>query len=90
MRWVAVGATRQDAAEFNGDVGREIGIRLRFNADVRRTVAAELRRVSTFGGIALGVLGYTTNEPITLFGAFVWWVACQTLSALLLALEDDE
>lgn len=65
-------------------------MKLRFNKEVRRTIAAELRRVSTFGGIAIGVLGYSTNEPVVVLGAFLWWVACQTLSALLLALEDDE
>lgn len=65
-------------------------MKLRFNEEVRKTIAAELRRVSTFGGIAIGVLGYSTNAPIVLLGAFFWWVACQTVSAFLLALEDDE
>ena len=65
-------------------------MKLRFNQEVRQTVAAELRKVSTFGGIALGVLGYSTNAPITIFGAFVWWVGCQGVSAMLLAVEDEE
>ena len=65
-------------------------MKLRFNREVRQTVAAELRRVSTFGGIAIGVLGYSTDAPIIVLGAFFWWVGCQTVSALLLALEDEE
>ena len=65
-------------------------MKLRFNQELRQTIAAELRKVSTFGGIAIGVLGYSTDAPIVVLGAFFWWVACQTVSALLLALEDDE
>jgi hypothetical protein len=65
-------------------------MRMRFNADVRRTIAAELRKVSTFGGIGLGVLGYSSDAPVMVLGAFLWWVMCQTISAMLLAMEDDE
>jgi len=64
-------------------------MRLRFNHDVRHTIASELRKISTFGGIALGVLGYSSGSPVILAGAFLWWVGCQTLSAILLAMEDD-
>ncbi len=39
---------------------------------------------------ALDVLGYSADAPIMVVGAFVWWVGCQTISALLLAMEDDE
>lgn len=63
-------------------------MKLRFNKEVRKTIADEMRKVSTYGGIALGVLGYSTNEPAIVFGAFVWWIACQAISALLLAMED--
>jgi hypothetical protein len=64
-------------------------MKLRFNAEVRKSIVAELKKVSTFGGIGLGVLGYSTNDPIMLLGAFVWWVACQLVAALLLAMEDE-
>jgi len=50
-------------------------MRLRFNQEVRHTIASELRKVSTFGGIALGVLGYSSGSPVVLAGAFLWWVA---------------
>jgi hypothetical protein len=51
-------------------------MRMRFNADVRRTIAEERRNVFTFGGIGLGVLGYSSNTPVILLGAFVWWIMC--------------
>jgi hypothetical protein len=65
-------------------------MQFRFNREVRSTIAAELRKVSTFGGIALGFLGYSAAAPILVLGAFVWWIACQMLSALLLGMEEEE
>jgi len=41
------------------------------------------------GGIGLGVLGYSTNDPLMLLGAFGWWVSCQLIAAILLAMEDE-
>ena len=64
-------------------------MRLRFNYDVRRSVAEELKKASTYGGIGLGLLGYSLNTPAVLLGAFVWWVVCQTIATLLLAIEDE-
>jgi hypothetical protein len=64
-------------------------MKIRFNRDVRKSIADELKKVSTFGGIGLGVLGYSTNDPIMLLGAFGWWVSCQLIAALLLAMEDE-
>jgi hypothetical protein len=32
-------------------------MRLRFNQDVRHTTASEFRKISAYGGIALGLLG---------------------------------
>ncbi len=63
-------------------------MKLSFNRDVRKSIAEELKKVSTFGGIGLGFLGYSTNTPMILLAAFMWWVACQIIAALLLALED--
>ena len=62
-------------------------MKLRFNREVRKSIADELKKVSTFGGIALGVLGYSINAPIVLLGAFLWWIACQVIATLLLAME---
>jgi len=64
-------------------------MKFRFNREVRKSIAEELKKVSTFGGIGLGVLGYSTNDPTMLLGAFGWWVACQLIAALLLAMEDE-
>ncbi|MDE2129514.1 MAG: hypothetical protein ACYCSR_08955 [Thiomonas sp.] len=64
-------------------------MKLRFNKEVRKSIAEELKKVSTFGGIGLGVLGYSTRAPLMLFGAFVWWVVCQTIAAFLLSMEDE-
>lgn len=64
-------------------------MKLRFNQNVRKSIADELKKVSTFGGIGLGVLGYSTNDPLMLFGAFAWWVSCQLIAAVLLAMEDE-
>lgn len=63
-------------------------MKLKFNRDVRKSIADELKKVSTFGGIALGLLGYSINAPIVLLGAFLWWIACQVIATLLLAMED--
>jgi len=64
-------------------------VRLRFNSDVRRSVAEELKKASTYGGIGLGLLGYSLNTPAVLLGAFAWWVVCQIIATLLLAIEDE-
>lgn len=65
-------------------------MKLRFNRELRKSIADELKKVSTFGGIGLGVLGYSTNDPVMLLGAFAWWVSCQLIAALLLAMEDEK
>jgi len=57
---------------------------------LRKSIADELKKVSTFGGIGLGVLGYSTNDPVLLLAAFAWWVLCQLIAALLLAMEDEK
>lgn len=64
-------------------------MKFRFNREVRKSIADELKKVSTFGGIALGVLGYSINAPLILLSAFLWWIACQIIATLLLAMEDE-
>ena len=64
-------------------------MKVQFNRDVRKSIADELKKVSTYGGIGLGLLGYSTNTPALLLGAFLWWIACQIIAALLLAMEDE-
>jgi hypothetical protein len=51
-------------------------MKLRFNKDVRNSVAEELKKISTYGGLGLGVLGYSSNNVAIVFGAFAWWVIC--------------
>ena len=64
-------------------------MKLKFNREVRKSIADELKKVSTFGGIGLGVLGYSINAPLLLLGAFFWWIVCQIIATLLLAMEDE-
>ena len=64
-------------------------MKLRFNKDVRYSVAEELKKISTYGGLGLGVLGYSSNNAAIVFGAFAWWVICQTIAHLLLSIEDN-
>ncbi|MGH8553611.1 MAG: hypothetical protein ACRERS_09985 [Methylococcales bacterium] len=64
-------------------------MKLSFSKDVRKSIAEELKKISTYGGLGLGVLGYSNNNATIVFGAFVWWVICQTIAHLLLSIEDD-
>jgi len=66
-----------------------MSMKLRFNKDVRGSVAEELKKISTYGGLGLGVLGYSNNSPAIVLGAFVWWVIRQTIAHLLLSIEDN-
>lgn len=54
------------------------------------SIADELKKASTYGGIGLGLLGYSMKAPSVLLAAFLWWITCQTIANLLLAMEDDE
>jgi len=63
-------------------------MRLRFNKDVRTSIADELKKASTLGGIGLGVLGYSMRRPTVLLAAFLWWIVCQITANVLLAVED--
>ena len=63
-------------------------MKLKLNREVRRSIADELKKVSTFGGIGLGVLGYSLADPFIMLGAFLWWVICQIVANVLLAIED--
>jgi hypothetical protein len=69
-------------------LGYNAPMKLRFNREVRKFIADELKKVSTLGGIGLGVLGYSISAPVVLLGAFFWWIACQVIATLLLAMED--
>jgi hypothetical protein len=62
-------------------------MKLRFNREVRKSIAGELKKVSAFGGVGLGVLGYSINAPLILLRAFLCWIACQIIATLLLALR---
>ena len=63
-------------------------MKLKFNREVRKSVADELKKISTFGGIGLGVLGYSLTDSLIILGAFVWWIVCQIIANTLLAVED--
>jgi len=63
-------------------------MRLKFSREVRKSIADELKKISTFGGIGLGVLGYSMTNSLIMLGAFVWWTICQIVANILLAIED--
>jgi len=63
-------------------------MRIKFSREVRKSIADELKKISTFGGIALGVLGYSMTNPLIMLGASVWWTICQIIANILLAIED--
>ena len=63
-------------------------MRVKFNREVRKSIADELKKISTFGGIGLGVLGYSMTNSLIMLGAFVWWTICQIVANILLAIED--
>lgn len=64
-------------------------MKMRFNQEVRKSIADELKKISTIGGVGLGVLGYAINQPEALVAAFAWWILCQLIANLLLAMEDE-
>jgi len=49
--------------------GYNAPMKLRFNREVRKSIADELKKVSTLGGIGLGVLGYSISAPVVLLAA---------------------
>ena len=63
-------------------------MKIRFNRDVRKSIAEELKKISTLGGIGLGILGYSMTNPLIMLGAFIWWIICQAIANILLAVED--
>lgn len=62
-------------------------MRLRFNRDVRKSIADEIKKASIYGGIGLGALGYQITSALMILGAFFWWIACQVIAKL--AIEDE-
>ncbi len=52
-------------------------------------MADEIKKASTFGGIGLGFLGYSMSSPTVFLGAFLWWISCQIVANLILAIEDE-
>jgi hypothetical protein len=67
-----------------------VPMKLKFNRDVRKSIAEELKKLSNFGGVGLGFMGYSNNSPTVLLAAFVWWILCQTIAHLLMSLEDGD
>ena len=63
---------------------------LKFNRDVRKSIAEELKKISNFGGVGLGFMGYSNNSPIVLLAAFVWWIICHSIAHILMSIEDEE
>ena len=65
-------------------------MKLKFNCDVRKSIAEELKKISSFGGVGLGYIGYSNNSPAVLLAAFVWWILCQTIAHVLMSVEYED
>uniref|UniRef100_UPI0039F70AA2 hypothetical protein n=1 Tax=Sulfuriferula sp. GW6 TaxID=3345112 RepID=UPI0039F70AA2 len=63
-------------------------MKLKFTRAVRESFAGELKKVSTFGGLGIGVLGYSANSPAILLGACGWWAVCQIAAHVLMSIQD--
>ena len=48
--------------------------------EVRTSIADELKKVSAWGGVALGVLGYSMSNLWVILAAFIWWIARQIIA----------
>lgn len=65
-------------------------MKLKFDREARLSLAGEIKKVSTFGGLGLGFFGYTENSPLMLVAASVWWVICQTIAHVIMSIEDKD
>lgn len=64
---------------------------LRFNQEVRRSIAAQLIRVSWAGSGFFGLTSLIGGGGVALLVAIViWWFAFQIFGHLLLAYEDED
>lgn len=65
-------------------------MKFRFDAEVRRTLAGELRKASWLMGGLITAAGIVTNKLSSLFDTMLAWTVLQMLALLLLALRDDD
>ena len=65
-------------------------MKMKFTQRVRDSFATEVKKVSTFGGIGLGLLGYSNNSPSILAGACLWWAVCQIGAHVLMSIQDED
>lgn len=65
-------------------------MKLKFDRDARLSLATEIKKVSTFGGIGLGFFGYTENSPLLLLAACVWWIICQAIAHVIMSIQDKD
>jgi hypothetical protein len=65
-------------------------MKLKFSREVRMSAATEIKKVSTYGGIGLGALGFAAHSPLVLIGSGVWWLFCQVVAHVLMSIEDED
>lgn len=65
-------------------------MKFKFNKEVRQSLAGEIKKVSTVGGLGLGVFGFTANSPYILIAACSWWAVCQLIAHVLMSISDEE
>jgi hypothetical protein len=64
-------------------------MKFKFNKEARASFASEIKKVSTYGLAALGLLGYSSKSGWVLFAAGGWWLVFQALAHVLLSIEDE-
>ncbi|MDP2098150.1 MAG: hypothetical protein Q8K10_05970, partial [Methylobacter sp.] len=62
--------------------------KLKFNRDVKKSIAEELKKVYNFGGVGLVFMVYSKNSRSVLLGAFFWCIVCQSIEHLIMSIED--
>lgn len=64
-------------------------MKFKITKEVRESIAGEVKKISSYGGIALGFFGYSASSPAIFLGAFLWWMACQTIAHLIMSIQQD-
>ena len=66
-------------------------MKMKFTRQVRESLATEIKKLSTYGGIGVSLIGFYSNSgPVVFFGTCAWWIVCQAAAHVLLSIEDKD
>lgn len=65
-------------------------MKLKFSEKVRVSLAIEIKKVASYGGLAASIFGYSTKSVVMFLVAIIWWLVCQGAAHFLLAMKDEE